>query len=129
MGTAMDESNTLKARLDTAGASLRRAIESNAEAERLAARHMDLPGVAPQLLAVRAATASAVAADTTAQRLFAILEELTAQGENPMELVLAFSSTTEAVAHAADAAAQAVGVLSGLVNQRARYERRSGRPA
>jgi hypothetical protein len=124
----MNESNTLKSRLDLAAAGLRRAIEANAEAERLAARHMAVPGVAPQLLTVRAASAAAVAADTAAQRAHSVLEDLAEAGGAPPEMVLAFSSATEAVGHAADAAAQAVGVLAGLVNQRTRFERRGGRP-
>ena len=102
MGNVMDESNTLRARLDAAALGLRRAIEMNAEAERLAARHLELPGVSPQLQAVRAA-------------------------RTPLELVLAFSAAAEAVGHAANAASQALAVLSGLANQHARYERRSGR--
>jgi len=122
----MDGTNTLKVRLDAAAAGLRRAIESNAEAERLAAKSRELPGVAPQLLAIRAATAAAVAADTSAQRLYARIEELAGEGQNALELVLIFSSAVEAVRHAADAAAQGLGVLTGLVNQRARFERRSG---
>jgi len=120
----MGEANTLRVGLDAAAAELRRAIESNAEAERLAAKSMEMPGVASQLLAIRAATAAAVAADTSAQRLFARIESLEGQGHPALDLVLTFSSSAEAVGHAARAAAQALGVLVGLVNQRARFERR-----
>ncbi|HLL53314.1 MAG TPA: hypothetical protein VK447_07205, partial [Myxococcaceae bacterium] len=65
--------------------------------------------------------------DTVAQRLFGLVQGQLRAARTPLELVLAFSAAAEAVGHAANAASQALAVLSGLANQHARYERRSGR--
>lgn len=124
----MTDSRALKARLEAAATALRRAIESTAEAERISVgRLQELPGVAMQLDVLRAATAAAVSADMAAQRTFAAIEASPPGEDAALDTLLAFSAATDAVGHAADAAARALTTLTGLVNQRFKYEKKPGR--
>ena len=123
----MTETKALKVRLEASGVALRRAIESAAEGERIGSGWQDVPGVAMQLEVLRAITAAAVSADMAAQRTFAAIEASPPGEEAALDTLLAFSAATDAVGHAADAAARALTTLIGLVNQKFKYEKKPGR--
>lgn len=88
---------------------------------------MELPGVATQLQAIRAASSAAVSADMAAQRAFAALDSTSTPDDAAQEMILAFSASTDAVEQASEAAARALATLVGLVNQKFRYEKKQGR--